>query len=61
MLNLNLENLKYFITAIGAFFYARSIMRLIMKNILEIQNLLGLKFINMLFLMEKQRQKMIIL
>lgn len=42
MLNLNLENLKYFITVTGAFFYARSIMRLISKkDIVEIQQLLG--------------------
>ena len=42
MLNLNLENLQYFITTVGSFFYARSIMRLISKkDILEIQELLG--------------------
>lgn len=41
-LNLNIDNLKYFITVIGAFFYARSVMRLISKKeITEIQKLLG--------------------
>lgn len=42
MLNLNTDNLTYFIIVIGSFFYARSVMRLVSRTeIVEIKELLG--------------------
>lgn len=42
MLNLSADNLQYFITVSGGFFYARFVKRLISKNdILDVKNILG--------------------
>ncbi|MEM6603491.1 MAG: hypothetical protein AAF621_05525 [Pseudomonadota bacterium] len=42
MLNLDVKNFEYFIITLGAFFYARSVMRLVSKKeIIEVKDVLG--------------------